>query len=169
MASERIEIIKELRALEQFCTFKSVRSGEEQERFLKDYLADIQEYPLEAIQRACAAWRKSGATKFPTSGQLIPLIRQHVSEDRGPRLQPWRELSDDEYAALPLRDKIRHHEILAHDAARKAGPQWLNGKPATPEEMPPTWHRWLEIARNHRAEAKRLKAYLRSPAPLAAE
>ena len=169
MSSPRIEIVKELRALEQFCTFKAVRSGEESERFLKDYLADIQDFPLEAIQKACAEWRKSGSTRFPTPGQLIPLIRQHVAAPTPERAEPWKPLSDLAYDELSLRDKIRHHRILANEARRKAGPMWLNGRPAGPEELPPRWHEWSARAENHEAEAQRLSRFLRHPQAQAAE
>lgn len=169
MASHRIEIINELRALEQFCTFKAVRTADEQNRFLADYLADIQEFPLEAIQKACGEWRKSGATKFPVPGQLLPLIRKHVAEERAPAPKAWQPISDAEYGALSLRDKIRHQRILAHEASRKAGPQWANGQPVAAEDMPPTWRRWREIASGHHAEALRLSGFLRQPAAVAAE
>lgn len=163
MASNRIEIVKELRALEQFCTFKAVRSGEEQERFLKDYLADIQEFPLEAIQKACGKWRQSGQVKFPTPGQLIPLIRGCMAAEPGRHVEFWRELTDAEYEALSLRGKIEHQRILANLARRKAGPMWLNGKPAAPDELPQRWHEWTKRADNHEAEATRLGRFLRHP------
>lgn len=170
MSSPRIEIVKELRALEQFCTFKAVRSGEESERFLKDYLADIQEFPLEAIQKACQKWRTSGQTKFPVPGQLIPLIRGFVSAAPATeQVDAWKPLSDLAFDALGLRDKIRHHRILANEARRKAGPMWVNGKPATPEEMPPHWHEWMSRAENHQAEGQRLNGALKRARSVAAE
>lgn len=168
MSSHRIEIIKELRALEQFCAFKVVRSGEENERFLKDYLADIEDFPLDAIRQACSEWRKSGATKYPTPGQLIPLIRSKIPEPKAARIEPWRPLSDDEYQALSLREKIRHHTILAHECSTKAGPMFRSSGPnsgkgqhLTPEDMPPEWHELRRRAQGHADEAKRLRSYLR--------
>lgn len=168
MSSPRIEIVKELRALEQFCTFKAIRTGEESERFLKDYLADVQEHPLEAIQKACAEWRKSGATRFPTPGQLIPLIRKHVAVERSAgRPAPWRPLSDEAYERLTLAEKVRHHRIAASEARRKAGPMWKNPPGGAdlrraapghvaPEAMSERWRLWSARADNHDAEARRL-------------
>lgn len=169
MSSHRIEIIRELRALEQFCTFKSVRTGEENERFLKDYLADIQEFPFEAIQKACQKWRQSGQVKFPTPGQLIPLIRGCMAAEPRDRPHVWRELSDSEYEALSLRSKIEHQRILANLARRKAGPMWVNGKPATADQLPERWHEWSARAANHEAEATRLGRFVRHPQAQAAE
>lgn len=179
MASARIEIVRELRALEQFCTFKTVRNGEEQERFLKDYLADIQEFPFEAIQRACAEWRKSGSTKFPTSGQLIPIIRLYVTGPRTEAPKAWAHLSGAEYDALDLPGKIRHHKILSAEARRKAGPMCKAGKGPgisrasiqhlTPEELSPTWRKYTEIADGHDREARRLMDYYYRKPSVAAE
>ena len=180
MSSDRIEIVRELRALEKFCAFPSGMSGEDRERYLKDYLADIQEYPLDAIRNACAEWRRSGSVKFPTSGALIPIIRRFVVQERPQGAEPWRELADDEYSTLTVREKIRHHQILAHEARRKAGPMFRNttrGGPITKtsgqhipaEEMPDIWRRWNKIAENHEAEAKRLRGHLREPSRMAAQ
>jgi hypothetical protein len=172
MSSHRIEIVKELRALEQFCTFKAVRSPEEHERFLKDFLADLQDFPFEAVQKACAKWRKSGSTRFPTPGQLIPLVRESVPDQRE-NVDAWRPLSDDEYRNLSVREKIRHHLILAHDAGLKAGPMWRNPATASmsrpmpghiaPEAMPDSYRRWKEAQAHHLAETSRLREFLRQP------
>lgn len=157
MSSHRIEIIKELRALEQSCSFRNARTGEENERFLKDYLADIEEFPLEAIKAACADWRKSGSIRFPTSGQLIPMIRAKVPSDGVSRETAWVELSEDDYAQLDLPSKERHHLIMAQRCEVKAGPMWRNGRPLTHNEMPPAWHQLRERAAHHREEAARLR------------
>lgn len=177
--SDRIEIIKELRALEQFCAFPPKMSGEDRERFLKDYLADVQEFPFSAIQAACAAWRRTGSTKFPTPGQLIPLIKHALPLDKGEAPLAWRELSHPEYNSLSLREKIRHRTILAHEARRKAGPMWKTPagsglkRPTPghihPDAMPDTYRRWSAIAEAHEAEAKRLRTFLGRDERLAAE
>lgn len=168
--SKRIEIVKELRALESFFTTRPVRTADEQNRFLADYLADVQDFPLDAIRSACAAWRKSGATRFPTSGQLIPMIRSYVRDEK-PRInEPWRPLSDEEYGDLTLRDKVRHHRIMAHEARCKAGPMFRNtthltkGRPSgvhlTAEEMTEKWRHWTAEAERHEEEAWRLNQVL---------
>lgn len=38
------------------------------------------------------------------------------------------------------------------------------GRPATAEEMPPRWHELIAKAKNHEAEAKRLKTHLKGRA-----
>lgn len=175
--SDRIEIIKELRALEKFCAFPASLIGEDRERFLKDYLADIQEFPLDAIRSACAEWRKSGSTKFPTSGLLIPLIRRFVGAPKSERSQPWAPASPGEFRDMPVRDKLRELQILAHAARSKAGPMFRNtsrgskigGKHLTPEEMPDTFRRWNAEAERLEGEIKRLREILRTPYQQAAE
>jgi hypothetical protein len=163
MASQRIEIVKELRALEQFCTFKAVRSGEEQERFLRDYLADVQDFPLEAIQKGCADWRKSGQTKFPTPGQLIPLIKAHIVQARVEvSAQPWRPLTEPEYRALSVEDKIRHCRLLASQSRAEATKAAIKqGWDRNVANAPPIYRQHMDIADAHEAEAKRLRQYVR--------
>lgn len=167
MASDRIEIVKELRALEQFCTFKAVRSGEEQERYMLDYLADIQQHPLDAIRKACAEWRKSGVTKFPTSGQLIPLIRKHLAEERQAPLREWRPISEEEYEGLTVREKIRHRLILAREA-RVTASTHTHGWDRNLTTAPAAYKHWIEVAAGHDKEAMRLGTYLRQPSGLEA-
>lgn len=168
MSSPRIEIVKELRALEQFCAFKAVRTGDEQERYMLDYLADIQQYPLEAIRKACAEWRTSGVTKFPTSGQLIPLIRKHCPQETAPQNREWAPISEDEYEAMSLREKIRHRLILAQEARRTASTH-THGWNRNINTAPPAYRHWIDIAAGHDKEAMRLGTFLRQPAGLAAE
>lgn len=178
MSSDRIEIIRELRALEKFCAFPPNMNGEDRERFLKDYLADIQEFPLSAIQKACQKWRTSGQAKFPTPGQLIPLIRGCMAAEPRESVEVWRPLSDDEYRALTVREKIRHHQILSHEAYTKAGPMFRNtsqgprmsGVHLTPDEMDANYRKWTDLGKHHAQEAHRLRQYVRGTAQgLAAE
>lgn len=161
--AELVEIITELRALENHYSFRVVRSPEEQERFLRDYLADLKPYPIEAIEGGCAMWRRTDAKKFPGVGQLLGCVRQCMPQQRreSGAEQVWRPLADDEYAALSLRDKIRHHKILASEARTRAGPMWSDGKPVPFEAMPPRYHELREKARNHEAEATRLNEFMK--------
>lgn len=168
MASDRIEIVKELRALEQFCTFKAVRSGEEQERYMLDYLADIQDFPLDAIRRACAEWRRSGVTKFPSSGQLIPLIRKNIVEQKPEPDREWRPISDAEYEALNLREKIRHRMVLAREARITASTH-THGWDRNVTTAPPTYRHWIDVAASHEAEAQRLRGIINRSQSVAAE
>ena len=157
----KTEILNEIEPLEAHCRPPPMnelqRAG-----WLRDWCADLAEFPIEAIAAGCRKWRHSGSTKFPTPGQLLPLIRAELPQRReAVNAEPWRPISDAEYEALKLPEKIRHHRILAHDARRKAGPMWVNGKHCTAEEMPEGWRRWNEQAERHEAEAARLTKYLR--------
>lgn len=168
MASPRIEIVKELRALEQFCTFKAVRTGDEQERYMLDYLADIQMFPLEAIRKACAEWRTSGSTKFPTSGQLIPLIRKHTPQETAPKNHEWRPISEEEYEAMSLSEKIRHRLILAREARVTASTK-THGWDRNITTAPPAYKHWQDVAEGHEREAQKLRGFMRNARGLAAE
>lgn len=175
--SDRIEIIKELRALEKFCAFPASLTGEDRERYLKDYLADIQEFPVDAIRSACAEWRKSGSTKFPTSGLLIPIIRRFIGAPKSERAQPWYPAGRDEFHGMTVREKIRELSILAHEARSKAGPMFRNttqgkriaGVHLAAEEMPDTHRRWTAEAERLEGEIGRLRGVLRTPYAQAAE
>lgn len=84
--------------------------------------------------------------------------------------ETWRPLSDAEYAGLSLRGKVEHHRILAHEARRKAGPMWKDGRPAEPHELSQRWHEWTQRAEWHEAESARLAKHMRpAPSAMAAE
>lgn len=137
--------------------------------WMRDWCDDLSSFPIEAIRAACRKYRNSGATKFPTPGQLVPMVRGEAKQEPdAPKMQPWRPIEDAEYETLSLRDKIRHHRILAHEARRKAGPMWRNGKPCPAEEMPDTWRAWNRQAEHHEDEAARLSKFIRAQ-PVAAE
>jgi len=91
----------------------------------------------------------------------MPLIRKHLPIPKVSRLEPWRELTDEEFAALSLNGKIRHHEILAMECGRKAGPMWRNGGPVALADMPPSYHEWKRRQQNHWDEAQRLRSHMR--------
>lgn len=178
--AQRTEIASEIEALAVHCR-APLMEVEQRTSWLRDWCNDLADFEIEAIRAGCREWRQSGATKFPTPGQFIPLVRKRIN---GPKtdpasIQPWRPIGDAEFDALSLRDKIRHHRILAAEARRKAGPMWRNppagasvAKPIKghipANDMPDDWRRWTEIASGHDAEAKRLSGYLRAQ-PLAAE
>lgn len=54
-----------------------IRNGDAaaQRRFWAAYHADLGHLPAAVLSRACAAWRRSGETWFPTPGQLLRLAR----------------------------------------------------------------------------------------------
>ena len=74
---------------------------------------------------------------------------------------PWRELSDQEYQALSLAQKIDYRMIAAGQCRNRAGPQWRDGQPQLPEDMPPKWHYNIGLAKAHEAEAARLGQILK--------
>jgi hypothetical protein len=147
--------------------------------WLRDWCEDLAKFPIEAIRIACRKYRQSGSSKFPTPGQLIPMVRAEAEpQARTERVEVWRELSDDEYRALSVREKIRHHQILSHEAYSKAGPMFRNttqgkrmsGVHLTAEQMPDAWRRWTELGKHHAQEAHRLRQYVSGrPLGLAAE
>lgn len=171
MASKS-EIIDQIEALAVHCR-PPIMSIEQRESWMRDWCADLADFPDEAIAAACRKWRHTGSAKFPTPGQLLPLVRDSLPMERGSRVEVWRELTDDEYRALSVREKIRHRTILAHEARCKAGPMFRSergasmGRPVgthtTADQMPETWRRWTAIAEGHEAEAKRLREHLRQP------
>jgi len=168
--ADRTEIATEIEALAVHCR-PPLMEAEKRALWLRDWCEDLAKFPIGAVRVACRKYRNSGATKFPTPGQLVPMVRAEAEQKpAAERVQPWRPLTDDEYEALSLRGKIEHQRILAGQARRKAGPMWLNGRPAGPDELPERWHEWTKRAENHEAEADRLRRYLRAtPQGLAAE
>lgn len=177
--ADKSEIIDCIEALAVHCR-PPLMEVEQRMLWLRDWCNDLAQFPLEAVANACRKWRHSGAVKFPTPGQLLPLVRDSLPGQKGEQVQVWRELSDDEYAKLTLREKIRHRTIQAHEARLKAGPMFRNtsagpgitkasGAHLQPDEMPPVWRKWNELADSHEAEAKRLREFLRSSERMAAE
>lgn len=166
----RIETLAEIEALETHCR-APLMTTDARARWIADWCNDLAAFDVETVRAAFWDWRLSGATKFPTPGQIIPMIRAKQPIQRsGEKNGPWRELSDREYDALSLRDKARHQRILAAEARRKAGPMFKNtshdirnaaGNFIAPQDMPNAWRRWQEIADHHEAEAKRLTKIIR--------
>lgn len=174
--AERTEIAEELNALAIHCPPR-LMEVEARALWMRDWCEDLADYPISAIRSACRKWRLGGATKFPTGGQLLPLVKAATpsaptSPDAQPK--PWTPLADDEYAKLSVREKIRHLKILAHEAGCKAGPMWKNPpgratmkRPAAGhvalEDMPASYRHWRGIQEGHLAEAKRLQEFINSP------
>jgi len=160
MAS-KAHVVNEIEALENHF-MRPVRQPDQQERWMRDYIEDLKEFPDETVTTACKRWRQSGAPRFPTSGQLRTICVQIAPVGGGDKVEPWRPVSDEEYSRMTLREKIRHHSILAHEARGKAGPMWKSGRHMMPEDMPATWRNWRERASNHDAEVMRLRAFLKT-------
>jgi len=153
--ADRTEILNEIDALSSHCRVP-LMSVEQRTGWMRDWCEDLGQFRIEDIRRAFRDWRQSGNTKFPTPGQVMPILRR-LNDVGAPeaKLVSWRELSDPEYAALSLSEKVRHHLILANKAEVAAGPMWRHGKHAS--DMPDEWHGQRQRAENHRAEAKRLR------------
>lgn len=171
MAS-RPEILSAIEALEVHCR-APLMSVDQRSMWLNDWCKDLADFPGNCIEQACRQWRHSGQTRFPTPGQLIPLVRAALPVDRSSADNAvWRPLSDEEYRGLTIREKIRHQMILSHEARRKAGPMFRNtssggamsrasGQHIVPEDMPPIWRKWNSVASDHEAEAARLRKLIR--------
>lgn len=159
--AERHEIIDALEGLAVHCRLP-LMSVDDRSRWMADWCADLREYPIDSIRTACQRWRHGDNTKFPIIGQFLPLVRAVTAKPKVETWGEWKPLSDEAYEALSLDDKIRHHQIMAVEARKKAGAQWANGAPVAAEDMPERWHGWRAKAANHDAEAKRLMAYRKS-------
>jgi hypothetical protein len=152
---------------------------EQRASWLRDWCSDLAEFPIDAVRAACRKWRQSGSTKFPTPGLLLPLVRSSLPVEKAEIVRPWRQATEDEYRAMTVREKIREHTIMAHEAFGEAGPMFRNessgdmakarGAHLKPDEMPDAHRRWTEIGRNHMAEVKRLREIINQPHRVAAE
>lgn len=147
-----------------------IMSVEVKAAWMQDWCADLAEFPVSAIAEGCRKWRQTG-DKFPTSGKLVPLVRGSLpNPSAGVKPEEWRPLSDQEYAGLTIREKMRHQMILAAEAAKKAGPMWRNPEGAgiarpvdgriPPEEMPDVYRHWKAIEASHLKEVTRLREYI---------
>jgi hypothetical protein len=169
--AEKSEIIAEIEALTVHCR-PPIMDEDVRTCWLRDWCDDLAPHPISAVRLGCRSWRHSGATKFPTPGQLLPLVKANLptpAAEQGAN-EPWRPLSDDEYDRLSLRDKIRHHLIAAHETSCQAGPMWKTpetstaGRPLpghlTAAQMSEDWHSLTARAANHLAEAAHLRSIL---------
>ena len=169
VAADRREKTQILMALAQHFP-KSSRSPEEQAIWLRDYLADLDQFPADEVEAACSAWRRTDAAKFPKIGELLIRLRQ-FSPSKEETARRWEPVQDAVYDAMSLTEKIRYHRIAANEAKCRAGPQWLKRAPALPSDMPKKWHEGRAVAKNHENEASRLDQIMReamdkNPAPV---
>ena len=127
---------------------------------MSDYVADLGFYSAETIQQACAQWRARGKPKFPTVAEMI-VICATISVSPTKDVDEWRPLLDFEFDELTLREKIRHHRILAERAFDAAGPIYARLGRNIKDLREDADYRAMERAeQNHLAEAKRLNAIL---------
>jgi hypothetical protein len=157
--ADPLEIVDEIEALTVHCR-PPVMSVEQRSRWQQDWAHDLAKYDIAVIQRAFREWRQGESLKFPTPGQLLPMLerlsrRPDAATDSA--AQVWRyDIPDDEYRSLSLNDKIRHHRIAAGHCRRKAGPMPVKVT-VRKEDMPAQWHEWRDRADRHDAEAQRLQ------------
>ena len=165
-----IEIRGELEALGTHCRAPLMETNQ-RALWLRDWCTDLAGFPIEAIRTACRRYRNSEATKFPTPGQLVPMVKSAAASEHASAVKalPWEPSAREAYEKLSLTDKIFENRALARIAYRKAGPMWLHGRPATPEELGAVWRTHTDQAKAHEAEAARLSKFLRQTPSIAAE
>jgi hypothetical protein len=177
--AEKTEIADAIEALAVHCR-PPLMSVEQRLLWLRDWCSDLAQFPLDAITNAARKWRHSGATKFPTAGQFLPMVRDSLPVEKTGGVQIWRHASEDEFRAMSVRDKIRELTILAHEQRTKAGPMFRNttapgslakvsGKHLEPHELPLAYRVHTEEAERLEAEIGRLRKILRTPFQQAAE
>ena len=112
----------------------------------------------EQVKDACAAWRRSEEKRFPRPGDLLAVLKRLDTTTTlgGPKPEPWRTLTDEQFATLPLRDKARYHEIAASHV--------MDGWRSTlaPRQVDDEWRRRDRLRRNHWEEGARLRRLLAS-------
>lgn len=169
--ADRAEIMGEIEALETHCR-APLMTVDARSRWISDWCKDLKTFSVEAIEEAFRDWRNSGSTKFPTAGQIVPLIKAKIRQPGDVSAAPrkWEPLSEADYYAASLEDKIRHHRILAERARFDAGPMylagatWASGRHLERSEMSDKWRAYQRQADNHAAEAKTLHGKMTSAA-----
>lgn len=166
------EIMNEIEGLSVHCR-PPLMEANQRTSWLQDWCNDLAEYPIGAVRVACRKWRLSGATKFPTPGQLMPLVRENLPAEKREVVREWTPADEDTYRAMTVREKIREHQILAQQAYRKAGPIYRNtsgsgpiskasGVRLEPSQMSEAHRHWTAEGLRHTQEAQRLRQYLNS-------
>lgn len=167
-------ILREVAALSSHYPV-STKSPADQARWLSDFADDLGDLGADAVTKACRAYRLSEAKRFPTPGALRKLAVERIAALPAPDARPaevWRPLNDEAYDRAPLSEKIRHHQNMASEANLKAAVLWRRlpearaGNPPSflepPSNDPGEWAIWRRREMNHNAEAKRLKAILKT-------
>lgn len=147
--ADSIEIMDAIKSLSVHCR-APIMDVDDRSRWLQTWCEDLAEFPLDAIRSGCRTWRQSDNTRFPTPGQLLPLIRAATStpRDSSPNNKSWSWPTDDELASMTLREQRRQYQIMASQCRGKAGPMDNNGKHPKPE--------WIGRAQGYDAEAQRV-------------
>lgn len=148
--AEPSEIIDAMEALAIHCR-APLMDVESRARWMRDWCEDLKQYPGDAIRAATARWRQGESGKFPTPGQLLPLVR--AASPQAPQAgvidtRAWFWPSEDDLASMTLHERKRQFTIMAVECRGKAGPMNDAGVHPRPE--------WLVKARNYDVEAKRI-------------
>lgn len=149
------EVMNLLESLATHCR-PPLMSVDAKSRWMADWCADLKPYPVEDIEAACRRWRQSENTKFPMPGQLLPLLRAQTkpTAEGAPNNQAWTWPTDDELAAMTLRERRRSLLIMAHETRSKAGPMDRDGKVKRPQ--------FIDEAKAYTDEAARISTLLAS-------
>lgn len=83
------QILAELEALRNHYSEWQDRSEGQAKRLHKDYLEDLAELPATLLTEACRRWRRSTATRPPSSGELLEKVKPEI--ERG-RRAGWRAM-----------------------------------------------------------------------------
>lgn len=131
-------------------------------RWLEDWCSDLSEYPIQAIKTAVRRWREGTNPKFPLLGQFLPLVKAVNFSGKGPSGGDvaWRRATPEEYHAMSIREKIRHHQIMAMTLRRQAGPMWAGKRHIAADRMPRAWHDLQTAAKQQESHAAKLREQL---------
>lgn len=146
--ADRTEIVDALESLAVHCR-PPLMSVDDRSRWMKDWCDDLRQFPGDAIRTACGRWRQGENTKFPTPGQLLPLVRSIAKPAHRPAADDiptvWKWPSEEELSGMTLREKRRQYLIMANEAHGRAGPMGNDGNHPRPEWIA-TSKRYLEEA-----------------------
>ncbi len=158
------EIIDEIEALALHCR-APLMSVDQRSRWAQDWAQDLAKFEIDAIRDAFRDWRHGDNGKFPTAGQILPLIRaktRNPEQEARDHLRLWSyDMGDRDYATLSLSEKIRHHKISASHCRQMAGPMpFERGKLVKQEDMPESWKAWRHRAERHDEQVQKLRKTL---------
>ena len=150
--SHRAEIADALEGLAVHCK-PPLMEVSAKVRWIETWCEDLVEFPIEAILAACKLWRQGDSTKFPTPGQLLPIVRRLASQgNRSERETAWTWLDHDQLDRMTLRERRRQYLIMGFETRSKVGPMGEDGSYPRPE--------FLQTAADYYAEANALRARL---------
>lgn len=161
----RIEIADEITALATHFP-KPRRTPDEAARWLEDYVDSLEPFGLDAVKVACIDWRGGDAVSMAKPGQLAALAKRIAERGKvKAENKPWKRISDEEYEALTLRDKARHHAILADCVVSErfgAIVRRVGSRDVAVLGRDPDYQNMLAAEQGHLAEARRIDDLIRA-------